>query len=72
MMFIEFKQKCKFNGKKGGLVILFSIDDYHERFDHDHNDPMVITTTIHDCAVKQILINQGSSVNMFDKLHVVV
>ena len=40
-----------------GQVISFSEDDYPEGFDRQHDDPMVITATIHNYSIKQILVN---------------
>ena len=47
-----------------GLVISFSDEDYLEGFDWDHDDSMVITIIIHDYAIKKILVDQGSSVDI--------
>ena len=43
---------------------MFSEADYLEGFDQQHDDPMVITATIHNYSVKRILVNQGSSTNI--------
>ena len=55
-MAIENK-KVKPDSTESNPVILFSSDDYLEGFDYDHDDPMVITTTIHNYVVKRILVN---------------
>ena len=47
-----------------GPIILFSNNDYPERFDHDHDDPMVVITIIHNYTVRRILVNQESSIDI--------
>ena len=54
-MAIEKKKKVKVRFVEKGLVISFSNDD--SRFDHDHDDSMVIMTTIHNYAIKKILVD---------------
>ena len=46
------------------VVISFFDKDYLDEFDMDHDDPMMITATIHNYVVKRILVNQGSSVDI--------
>ena len=53
-------KKVRSRKVEASSVISFLDDDYLEGFDREHDDPMVITTTIHNYAVKQILVNQGS------------
>ena len=45
-------------------IISFLNDDYLEGFDWQHDDLMVITATIHNYLVKQILVDQGSSTDI--------
>ena len=40
-----------------GQVISFLEDDYPEGFDWQHDDPMVITATIHNYSIKRILVD---------------
>ena len=49
---------------KKGPLISFSDDDYPKGFDHHHDDPMVITTTICNYIVKRILVYQESSIDI--------
>ena len=56
IMVIENKKAKDEIGKKGP-VISFSDDNYLEGFDCNHDDPMVITTIVHNYAMKRILIN---------------
>ena len=58
------KQKVKSDDVKKGLIISFSNNDYPKRFNQDHDDPMVITATIHNYVIKRILIDQSSLVNI--------
>ena len=62
-MAIENKKVKNENADKN-LVIPFSNDDYPKGFYHNHNDPMVITTTVHNYFIKRILVNQGSLVDI--------
>ena len=43
--------------------IIFTDDDFHG-LDHQQDDPMVITVEIENYAVKKVLVDQGSSVDM--------
>ena len=43
--------------------IVFTDDDFHG-LDHQQDDPMVITVEIENCAVKKVLVDQGSSVDI--------
>jgi len=43
--------------------IVFTDDDFHD-FDHQQDDPMVITVEIENYAVKKVLVDQGSSVDI--------
>jgi len=43
--------------------IVFTDDDFHG-LDHQQDDPMVITIEIENYAVKKVLIDQGSSVDI--------
>ena len=58
------EKKVKATYVEKGPVISFFDDDYLEGFDYDHDDLMVVTTTIHNYAIKRILVNQGSSVDI--------
>ena len=49
---------------ENGSIILFSNDDYPKRFNHDQDDLMVITATIHNYTIKRILVDQESSRNI--------
>ena len=60
----EVNKKVKLEKRVSGLVIYFSNNDYPKGFHRNHDDLMVITTTIHNYAVKRILINQGSSIDI--------
>jgi len=44
-------------------LIIFTDDDFHG-LDHHQDDPMVITVEIENYAVKKVLVNQGSSVDI--------
>ena len=55
-MVIENK-KIILDDLEKGLVISFSNEDYPKGFNKDHDDPMVITTTIHNDVVKRILVD---------------
>ena len=61
VMTIENK-KIKLKEGESGLVISLSNEDYPNGIDRYHDDPMVITTTIHNYIVKRILVDQGSLV----------
>ena len=50
-------KKIKLEGGESGLIISFFDKDYLDGFDRDHDDLMVITTTIHNYTVKRILAN---------------
>ena len=63
MMAIDNK-KVKSNDAEKCLVISFSDDDYLERFNREHNDLMVITAIIHYYAIKRILLDEGSLVDI--------
>jgi len=41
----------------------FTDDDFHG-LDHQQDDPMVITVEIENYAVKKVLVDQGSSINI--------
>jgi len=43
--------------------IVFTDDDFHD-LDHQQDDPMVITVEIENYAVKKVLVDQGSSVDI--------
>jgi len=43
--------------------ITFTDDDFHG-LDHQQDDPMVITVEIENYAIKKVLIDQGSSVDI--------
>jgi len=43
--------------------IIFTDDDFHG-LDHQQDDPMVITVEIENYAVKKVLVDQGSSVDI--------
>jgi len=43
--------------------IVFTDDDFHGQ-DHQQDDPMVITVEIENYAVKKVLVDQGSSVDI--------
>jgi len=43
--------------------IVFTDDDFHG-LDHQQDDPMVITVEIENYAVKKVLVDQGSSVDI--------
>jgi len=43
--------------------IIFTNDDFHG-LDHQQDDPMVITVEIENYAVKKVLVDQGSSVDI--------
>jgi len=43
--------------------ITFMDNDFHD-LDHQQDDPMVITVEIENYAVKKVLVNQGSSVDI--------
>ena len=55
-MAIENK-KVKSDNVERGPIISFSNDDYPKGFNCDHDDSMVISTTIHNYIVKRILVN---------------
>jgi len=44
-------------------LIVFTDDDFHG-LDHQQDDPMVITVEIENYAVKKVLVDQGSSVDI--------
>ena len=46
-------KKVKLDNMEKGLVISFFNDEYLEGFNCDHDDPMVITVTIHNSAIKK-------------------
>ena len=56
MMAIE-NNKVKVENVEKGLVILFSDDNYHEGFDCDHDNPIVIITIAYNYAIKRIFID---------------
>ena len=43
--------------------IYFTEDDFRD-IDREHDDPMVISTLIHNFLVKRILVDQGSSADI--------
>jgi len=44
-------------------LITFTDDDFH-CLDHQQDDPMVITVELENYAIKKVLIDQGSSVDI--------
>jgi len=44
-------------------LIIFTDDDFHG-LDHQKDDPMVIIVEIENYAVKKVLVDQGSSVDI--------
>ena len=57
-------KKIKLDDIEKGLIISFFDNDYLEGFDCDHDNSLVITATIHNYAVKRILVDQGSPTNI--------
>ena len=51
-MAIESK-KLKVDDQEKGPIISFSNEHYCKGFDHDHDDLMVITATIHNYIIKK-------------------
>ena len=62
-MAIENK-KVKSDNEERGLVISFSNNNYLKGFDHDHDNLTVIISFIHYYAIKRILVDKGSLVNV--------
>ena len=56
IMVIE-NNKVKLDGAEKGLIISFSDDDYLEKFNHEHDDLIVITAIVHSYAIKRILVD---------------
>ena len=56
MIAIENK-KVKNENVDKGLVISFFDINYLEEFDYNHDNPMVITTIVHNYIVKRVLID---------------
>ena len=56
--------KVKPDNTMRGSVILFSNNNYPKVFDHNHDNLMVITTTIHNYATKKIRVDQGGLVGI--------
>ena len=65
MLIVENK-KVKQGKEEKGPFIYLSDDDYPKEFDRDNDNPMVIIATIHNYAIKRILVYQGS---LADILH---
>ena len=58
------KQKSKScTNKERSSHLLFN-DDYHERFDCNHDDLMIITSIAYNYAIKNILVDQRSLTNI--------
>ena len=57
-------KKAKPDDVENSVVLSLSDDDYLEGFDRDHDDPMVIATTIHNYVVKRNLMDQGSLIDI--------
>ena len=57
-MMAKENKKVKLDNVDRDSVILFSNNDYHKGFDYDHDDPMVITTTIHNYQLKGFLLTK--------------
>ena len=54
-MVVESKKVKPYEVEKS-IIISFFDDDYLDGFALNHNDSMVITTTIHNYVVKRILV----------------
>ena len=61
---VKNKKKGKSKCLGARQVISFLVDDYPEGFNWQHDDPMVITTIIHNYSIKRILVDEGSSVDI--------
>ena len=56
IMVVENK-KVKNDDINKGLIISFFDENYFNGFDRDHDVPMVITTTVHNYAIKRVLVD---------------
>lgn len=60
-----FRVESKRPKKNPSLVISFSDEDYGERTIEDHQDTIGITAKIETNTVKKIILDNGSSVDVF-------
>ena len=57
-------KKVKLDNAKKGSVILFSNNNYPKGCNCDNDDLMVMTSTVHNYAIKRILVDQGNLANI--------